>query len=481
MSTPPTPPPVVHRSRTRRFVRWLVLSLLGGIVLVTIWSLGQREVVRAEGNRELTAAIADVDRDDPDWTWERLNAARKRPPEGKNGAELIPQIKKLSHADWGRELAKPEWKTYLEVPPNERFSARVLAVVRRDADASAEAVKLARTLKDRPFGHREIALTPDVLNTPLNDTQHTRHVADVLRWDIALAVEDGDTLRAPDTLLAILNAARSIGDEPFLISQLVHVAVRSVAVKSAERLLAQTTDPLDLTDFQRALAADADEPILLYGIRGDRAMFDRLIENLANGTVTPGKAIDSGFDTAWGKFSWWHYRVRLLADRALVLSWMTVAARAARLPLHEQPAAFAALPAPPNDPDQILARLLLPAVDKVAEAHWRSVAEARCAVVGIACERFRQQHKRWPESLAELTPAFISAVPIDPYNAEPLRYAKLNAGVVVYSVGKDLRGDGGTLDAPDPQPNPYARFRLWNPDQRRLPAPPDPPEPPAQP
>jgi hypothetical protein len=101
---------------------------------------------RQRAEREYVRAVADLERTEPNWDWERLNAARKRPPAGQNAAELIPQIKKHTHANWGKELREEKWQTLLEVPPNVRYSPDVLAEVRRDLTASAEAVRLARTL-----------------------------------------------------------------------------------------------------------------------------------------------------------------------------------------------------------------------------------------------------------------------------------------------------------------------------------------------
>ena len=80
----------------------LALHLAGNIQHYLGARLALREAYRIRGERDLASAVAGVERSDPDWTWERLNAKRTRPPEGKNGAELIPQIKKLSHPDWGR-------------------------------------------------------------------------------------------------------------------------------------------------------------------------------------------------------------------------------------------------------------------------------------------------------------------------------------------------------------------------------------------
>lgn len=475
---PPAPkprPPFRPRSRRWKWVLGIAVSLLLVFACHFGYGLASREWTRRQGERELAAVRTQIEQTDPDWTWERLNANRARPPAGQNSADLIPRIKKLSHEDWGKELAKEEWKPRLEVPPNVRYSPSVLAQVRRELASSAEAVKLARTLKDYPRGNRDIHLAPNVLDTLLQDTQDTRHAGDVLRWDVVVAVEERNDNRAVEDLQAILNASRSIGDEPFLISQLVRIAVRSVALRSTEWLLAQTAEAPGLTELQESLAEDTEEPLLLYGVRGDRAAFDKLFANLDSGETTPDQAIDRGFRDWQARLGWWYYRGHLPADRAFALDWMTRYVEAASLPIHEQQTAVATIPDPVKDPTRLLSGLLLPAVDKVANAHWRTTAEARCAVVGVVCERFRQKNGRWPNDLAELTPAFIAAIPLDPYDGQPLRLAKLEDGIVIHSIGRfDPEASVKALNrrAELPEGVDFG-FRLWDPDRRRLP-PPDP-------
>jgi hypothetical protein len=475
--TPASKPARPSSSRRRRRLKWLMYLVFLALTILIChfgWTAANREWTRRQGERELAETQAAVERSDPDWSWERLNAKRVRPPAGQNSADLIPQIKRLSDAEWGKELAKEEWKPRLEVPPNVRYSPAVIAQVRRDLAASAQAVKLARTLKDHPRGSREIVLDPDVWNTRLEDTANTRVGADLLRWDVVIAVEEGDHPRAAGDLLALLNLSRSLGDEPFLISQLIRMAVRAIAMQSAQWLLAQSTDPPPLADFQAALAEDADEPLLLYGLRGERAVGDRMFENLDNGTATPRRSLEWNMDSPWSRFAWWNYRGYIPADRALFLSWMTQAVEYARLPIHGQAAAFSTLVVPDKNPRHTLTNLFLPAAERVANAHWRTTAEARCAVVGIACERFRQQKGRWPNELAELVPAFLPAVPLDPYDGLPLKLAKLDDGIVIHSVGKydpaaSVKTWGRRPELPE---GIDFGFRLWNPDQRRLPPPP---------
>ena len=48
-----------------------------------------------------------------------------------------------------------------------------------------------------------------------------------------------------------------------------------------------------------------------------------------------------------------------------------------------------------------------------------------------------------PDTLAELIPTYLDAVPEDPFDCKELRYKKLETGFVVYSVGEDGNDDGG--------------------------------------
>jgi hypothetical protein len=83
----------------------------------------------------------------------------------------------------------------------------------------------------------------------------------------------------------------------------------------------------------------------------------------------------------------------------------------------------------------------------------------RLTITAIALKRFQLRQGHFPATLGKLVPEFISAVPIDPMNIQPLRY-RLNADgtFVLYSVGEDGKDDGG-----DPTPtNSKSPPDLWN-------------------
>ncbi len=95
-------------------------------------------------------------------------------------------------------------------------------------------------------------------------------------------------------------------------------------------------------------------------------------------------------------------------------------------------------------------------------------AQLRTAIAALAAERYRIDQGRWPESLEELVPTYISEVPHDPFVRSPLKLLKLPDGLFIYSVGYDCKDDGGKI-------NPKMRtrdgadtgFRLWDVKRRR--------------
>lgn len=63
----------------------------------------------------------------------------------------------------------------------------------------------------------------------------------------------------------------------------------------------------------------------------------------------------------------------------------------------------------------------------------------------IAMKAYKMEQGRLPETLDELVPEYIDAVPVDDFDGKPMRYNPEKK--VVYSVGEDLEDDGGTTKA----------------------------------
>jgi hypothetical protein len=88
--------------------------------------------------------------------------------------------------------------------------------------------------------------------------------------------------------------------------------------------------------------------------------------------------------------------------------------------------------------------MMLPSLQQIPGRFASLEARRRTALTAIVTERFRLEHGgRTPETLEEIVPTYLSAVPPDPFDGKALRFRKLERGFVVYSIGSDREDNGG--------------------------------------
>jgi hypothetical protein len=129
----------------------------------------------------------------------------------------------------------------------------------------------------------------------------------------------------------------------------------------------------------------------------------------------------------------------------------------------------------------ILTRLFFPSLDHLVERSLRNRAVLLVAATAIACERFRLERARWPSELAEIPKTILPAVPLGPFDAQPIRYQILADRIVLTCycwkrTEKDLNpvdfGDrkAGPVEFCYPEaPGFGIAACVWNPDHRGLP------------
>jgi hypothetical protein len=392
----------------------------------------------------LRAAEAELDRTDPGWRLEEIEAGRAEIPDDENSARIVVAV-------WD---AVPRGRPYAElstrlarVGPEERLEPGLYARLREELDRAAPAVELARRLADLPRGRHRIEYAPEFPATRLDDQQHARFVVQLLGHDAWRRAHEGDTDGALTSCRAALNAARSIGDEPVSISQLARAGGVMEACKSAERVLAQgEPTPGALAALQKLLEEEDEFPAEWVALRGERAALHRLFLGYEDGSIpvvhldsqNPGHGETRRFLRAWAD------RDRYRAAHPALLDVMSRLVEDARKPVHQQTRAA-----------QLLAReaQLLAAAGRQREQpgeawNWALLADhvrsgsltarhawPRTTAAALAAERYRRAHSRWPETLDALVPKFLAAVPLDPYDGQPLRCAWFHDGVAIYSVG----------------------------------------------
>jgi hypothetical protein len=463
--SPPEPESVSPRRRWLRRLGLLFLLVLAG---AGGWLVYHRQQV----NNRLQQALEELDRTDPGWRLEDIEAARAFVPDEKNSALVVLAVARLLPRSWPTQAfsdALPRLDPEFQLTP-EQFD-----FLGRELDAIGGAVEKARKLADLPKGRYPIQYPRNPMGVLLNDQQEVRRVTSLLRYDALRCAQAQDLKQATLSCQAALNSARSLGDEPLFISMLIRVACVIIACDTVERVLAQGESAAsDLERLQHLLEEEDREPILFIATRGERAFVHATFEVLESGEVpldhltSPGAKTGSWLETLFGRGR----QTNLRSEHPLCLRMMTRRIEESKLPAHEQIRAEHAFDAEVEVlPEKAVAtRQLIPAVTKMGGSARRHHASVRCLLVLLAVERYRLEEGRWPRALAELMPKYLSAVPLDPFDGKPLRYKRLGDGIEVYSIGPDEADNGGAIDRENRyRPGTDFGCRLWDVPRRRQP------------
>ena len=302
----------------------------------------------------------------------------------------------------------------------------------------------------------------------------------------AAAVYDlhaGDTGSALTNICVLLGLVNGEEDERTIISQLVRYAMASIAASVTWEFLQSTNS----TDAQLATLQKSWEQLQFIGglknsllmersitadgiekLRASPADFRKLVGSYSG--RTPGGSVSTwppdfnamvdGAKFDAGEVLWrtsWSYsqELHLLQTIQVMLETLrtmqtnsvlkpdydTMTSRLSSLGLTNNEGAFFQALNIPNFSDIFGGNNGLSAtVLKLMKME----ACRRVVVTAIALKRFQAQRGHWPDTLADLTPRFISSVPLDPCDGQPLRYRPNADGTyLLYSIGEDGVDDGG--------------------------------------
>lgn len=70
-------------------------------------------------------------------------------------------------------------------------------------------------------------------------------------------------------------------------------------------------------------------------------------------------------------------------------------------------------------------------------------AEIEVCRIGLALKLYLQQNQTYPETLDKLAPEFLEKIPVDPFSGKAFIYKKAGHGFILYSIGPNMRDDGG--------------------------------------
>jgi hypothetical protein len=472
-ATPPQPvaAPVRPRRRWLRVVLlFLALAILGPAITIAVMMQSARN---AWG-----AAEAEADQLDPRWRLAEIVTDQPVVPDAENAALYIMAVR--AKGGGVSPSAAPRYdKIFEKLPPNTQLNGQQLQLIRGELAKIGKPLAEARLLKDLPTGRFGVTYTDDFIGTLLPNHQNARLMADWLDHDAMVLAQEQRYDEALESCQALLNASRVFKDDTFLISLLIRIAMQNIAVTTIERVVAQG-EPSDeaLRVTQAMLEREAKDSGWLQAIRGERAGMHHLFTNVRTGKVKlPAASMMMGGPSGLRRSStirdWLldAFPSTMLHYYPEHLRTMTGLVEISKLPIHERVAEIKKWDEARKTSTNPVTQLLAPALSKCHQAERRSQAALRTAMVALACERYRQQHERWPETLEALVQAkLLGALPVDPCDGQPLRYRRTKDGVVIYSVGLDGIDNQGLIDRDNPNnPGVDLGFRLWDPALRRQP------------
>src|SRR5262249_8435772 len=217
------PPSMAWRRPWRRRLILCTSSLvvLAGLLAVYLYNRVQSER-QQEAERELHEAIAEIDAIDPEWRLEQIEAKRRKVPDHENSARVIVAAHGALPKSWRSE----ELEHVLDNPPPALLPSQHEQKLRADLRPLTKALEQAHKLVDYPPGRHRVAYSPDFISTQVQDQESTREIGRLLELDVLLLLQDGKLGEAWSSCRALLNASRSMGDEPFLISQLIRISLQ---------------------------------------------------------------------------------------------------------------------------------------------------------------------------------------------------------------------------------------------------------------
>lgn len=409
-------------------------------------------------------AVAEID--DPSWRLDDLLAHREPVPYTENAAVVVAEMLEMIPRKWpplappnGRPPQTPEeelgaaFARLGSMPENLRLDEATARAIEAEVDRLREAIQIARTLVHYDHGRHELMIGPTVIDTQLLETQATRKAARLLTLDSALRADRGDLDGALESCRASVVAGRSIGDEPFMISQLVRIAIASYTMQATRRVLGQG-QPSDvaLARLQSLILDERDQPLLLYAVRGERAQMDELIRRIAEGEVPIEALGNERWEPDGSRFTLAPWaRLNFDYQRALELELMNDAVSIAEAPPEERPAMWQAWDQRIRSIRQqwhssvtsVLPMQMTPALMAGEMAHARCQAELGAMAILLAAERHRQRTGAWPASVAAIDASLLPDPPLDPFTGQPYRIEHRDGRLFVYSLGPNLRDEHG--------------------------------------
>jgi hypothetical protein len=472
-----------------RVVRGCAVALGAAVLLLGLLALAGY-LYDLHWQHKVEAKLAEFRAAGEPVTWEDWLARRPKIPDAENSALiLLKGFEHLTHkaggCDWQQLEGLGDCGRL-----GERHSAAWRSLVDEYLKVNAEALGAVHEAAKLEQGCYPIEREQNPWDTELPHLPRLRRTVELCVIEAQFCSEEGDIRAAVLSLGDAHILLASVGDCPFLMEALVRMTAEAIWLEGIESTAAECTLAVDELQTLRAhLSREAEGLSLAPAFYSERSMghwiFSRTMGHWILGLRSArelGDAMGDSRGSAATAIMLYSLVPGLREKDALYFyDALGRGVSAAKMSPRQQLAESAKLSREVDETldkspyTHIIGGMLMPAFGRVLTEEAASGARLSVARTALGVEEWRLKHGSWPDSLEQLVPDFLDAVPDDPFSESPIRYAKTATGVVVYSVGKDSKDDGGiseeearkrAVDDAFPEPTWDLPFRVLNPELR---------------
>jgi hypothetical protein len=413
---------------------------VGGYYGYNYWQAHKQKSGADAANGSTTNAVA-ADPTEPK-TLEELNRWYEEPPAGQNAATFFQQgfdALQITNADknsYSLPLIGKAQMPAITAPVPTGMKTTITAFLDKNKaamDLFERGAQLNSSMYSVDLTKGSEALLPHVAKV--------KQVGQMAELEAMMQADSHQGVAAAKAVSLALASARTLKSEPLLISQLTRVAGESSAEEALEQTLNRVAVPADsLNQLQSSFDAAADYEAAGTGF--NRALVGERVNGATILVSSPDKTRQTTNNNPYAATVGGNVKEQQQFFEDSINQ--VLAARKEPLPSRLK-ANDVLTPRVEEAKSKGYSLLLatLPALSKVTTREAIGLAHLRLAQIAIALEKLRAANSKYPDALTELVPKFLSAVPADPFDGQPLRYRKVGEGFVIYSVGPDLKDDSG--------------------------------------
>lgn len=352
-----------------------------------------------------------------------------------------------------------------------------------------EEVALDLAANKQTLEQLRVALAKPAFDFKLNHSRgfemsllHLSPVKSLSQWlgaDSQNSLHNGDNQAALEDLLAALSIPRVLENDRILISELVRIAIASINLGTTwEALQVDVWTDEQLAQIQAAWERNTFATNMVRSLQVERADGDTYYERFRKSNDETSKYMFPdwlqtliGDDDATASHWWqkeffrkqvycrvWRFtwldqdeRFYLESMQKLLEDHSTGAQKAAQSV--EEYWFGLGKPPPQNFYDDWrfgMSAQSLASLSRAMVKADRAETQRSMVLCAVALKRYQLRHGNPAPNLTALVPEFLSAVPVDYMDGQPIKY-RLNAdgSFTLYSVGEDGKDDGGDLSLPE--------------------------------